>query len=74
MRQSTPAAVISSSNAARCSGGMIGSSAPICTSTLAFTAPACAGFAVPRPEWKPTTAFRGSPARAISSTVVPPKQ
>ena len=34
IRQSTPAARISSSNAARCSGGMSGSSAPMHTSTL----------------------------------------
>ena len=29
---------------------------------------------VPRPEWKPTTALRSAPARASSSTRVPPKQ
>ena len=69
-----PAAFISVSKAARCSGGMIGSSAPMQTSTLPLMLAASCGRAVARPEWKPTIAFTSAPLRPISSAVVPPKQ
>ncbi|KAG1475107.1 hypothetical protein G6F54_014258 [Rhizopus delemar] len=50
------------------------SSAPLSTSTEGWLPPACAGSGEPSPPCRLTTPASGAPARASSSTVVPPKQ
>src|ERR1700738_3871426 len=59
----TAAALISSWKALTWSGGASGCSAPVQTSTLAFTLPEAAGVLVARTPWKLTTALRSAPPR-----------
>src|SRR5262245_50950824 len=69
-----PAAVISLLKASTCSLGIMGSSAPVRTSTRAFTFPFSAGVFVARTPWKVTAASRSAPARTMLRTTPPPKQ